>query len=257
MNDVLRALVVDDEAPARRALERMLRELPGVDVVGSAANGLQALDVLDATGADLLLLDIEMPVLAGMELAARLYPAVTPAVIFVTAYPQHATRAFDVQAADYLLKPVDPQRLAQAIDKARTQLHTHSGEQRIAALETALQALRSEARTPDIEQVWVELGTGRLRLALDQIEWFAADGDYVQAHTAERGYLMRDALNRLEAALPASRFVRVHRSTIVNLAAVTRVTTAANGQLVLTTRSGATLQVGRRARARVRGILHS
>ncbi len=255
MNDVLRALIVDDEAPARRALERMLRELSGVDVVGHAANGLQALDALDVTGADLLLLDIEMPVLAGMELAARLYPAVTPAVVFVTAWPQHATRAFDVQAADYLLKPVDPQRLAQAVDKARMQLRTRSGEQRVKALEAALRALRSEARCADIAQVWVELGTGRLRLALEQIEWFAADGDYVQAHTAERGYLMRDALNRLEATLPASRFVRVHRSTIVNLDAVTRVATATNGQLVLTTRSGATLQVGRRARARVRATL--
>jgi two-component system LytT family response regulator len=257
MTPALRALVVDDEAPARRALERMLRELPSVDVVGHAANGLQALDALASTDVDLLLLDIEMPVLAGMELATRLHPAVSPAVVFVTAWPQYASRAFDVHATDYLLKPVDPERLAQAIERARMQLHAHSAAQRIAALEAALQALHAGARTADPGQVWVELGSGRLRLALDQIEWFAADGDYVQAHTAERGYLMRDALNRLEASLPASRFVRVHRSTIVNLAVVTQVSTGANGQLVLTTRSGASLQVGRRARARVRDILRS
>jgi two-component system LytT family response regulator len=255
MNEILRALIVDDEPPARRALERMLREVPAVKVVGSAANGLQALDALAAARADLLFLDIEMPVLAGMELAAHLYPAVTPAVIFVTAYPQYGARAFGVQAADYLLKPVDPLRLAQAVERARTQLRTRSGEQRIATLGAALHSLRAETHASDMQYVWVEVGAGRLRLGLEQIEWFAADGDYVQAHTAVRSYLMRDSLSRLEAMLPASRFVRVHRSSIVNLAAVTRVTRAANGQLLLTTRSGVELPVSRRSRARVRDIL--
>jgi two-component system LytT family response regulator len=101
----------------------------------------------------------------------------------------------------------------------------------------------------------VEHGGSRLRLVLGEIEWFGADGDYVQAHTAERGYLMRGSLNRLEATLPASRFLRVHRSTLVNVDAVVRVA-ARNGQLLLTTRSGTTLKVGRRARSRVRRRLH-
>lgn len=255
MTDTLRALIVDDEAPARRALERMLRELPDVEIAGSVGDGLQALDALAGGGIELVLLDIEMPVLAGMELATRLYPQVSPAVVFVTAWPQHAARAFELQAADYLLKPVDPLRLQQALERARTQLRTRNSDERIAALEAALRTLRAQAQTADIHQVWVEFGSGRLRLALEQIEWFAADGDYVQAHTAERGYLMRDSLNRLEAALSPSRFVRAHRSSLVNLDAVTRVTSTANGQLVLTTRSGANVPVGRRVRAKVRGML--
>lgn len=257
MSDTLRVLIIDDEPPARHALERMLRVLPDIQVVGSVGNGLEALDMLATTGAEVLLLDIEMPILAGMELAARLCPRVSPAVIFVTAWPQYAARAFEVQAADYLLKPVEPRRLAQAITHARRQLRTRDDRQRMDSLEAALRALRTQAASPVSRHVWVEVGRGRLRLALDDIEWFAADGDYVQAHTAERGYLMRDTLNRLQTWLPASRFVRVHRSRIVNLDAVMRVSTATNGHLILTTRSGGIVRVGRRARTHVRGMLGS
>ncbi len=257
MNGALRALIVDDEAPARRALQRMLQELPEVDIVGTATNGLQALDVLASVDVDVLLLDIEMPVMAGIELATRLCPAVAPAVIFVTAYPHYATRAFDVQAADYLLKPVAPERLAQAIERVRVQQRSRNSEQRIAALEDALQAVHAQACGNPVEHIWVEFGSGRLRLALAQVEWFSADGDYVQAHTAERGYLMRDRMGRLESALSRSRFVRVHRSTLVNIDAVARVASGPNGQLLLTTHSGTELQVGRRARKTIRDVLGS
>jgi DNA-binding LytR/AlgR family response regulator len=255
MTSPLHVLVVDDEAPARRALARMLQECPEVAVAGFAGNGLEALDVLARTHVDVVLLDIEMPQLAGIELVARLLPTPAPAVVFVTAWPQYAVRAFEMQAADYLLKPVRPERLLQALARARAQLTESTAAQRIAALEASVSALRERVAAEDVGQVWVEWGSGRLRLQLDDIEWFAADGDYVQAHTAERGYLMRDSLHHLETTLPATRFLRVHRSALVNLAAIARVANAANGQLLLTTRSGAAITVGRRARARVRDIL--
>ncbi|MDO1529647.1 LytTR family DNA-binding domain-containing protein [Fulvimonas sp. R45] len=251
----LRVLIVDDEPPARLALERLLRALPAVEVVGSVGDGLEALRRLAVTDADLLLLDIEMPVLAGIELATRLHPAVTPVVVFVTAYPRYASRAFDVQAADYLLKPVAPARLALALERARARLAACNAGQRIAALEAALHALRASPAAAQPTHVWVEFGRGRKRLALNEIEWFAADGDYVQAHVTERSYLMRDSLNHLEAVLSAARFLRIHRSTLVNLDAVDRVGTAANGQLLLAMRNGGTLPVGRRSRGRVRGVL--
>lgn len=255
MTAPLRVLVVDDETPAQRVLARMLQAAPGVEVAGVASDGIDALEVLAHRHIDVMLLDIEMPRLAGIELATRLSPTPAPAVVFVTAWPQYAVRAFELQVADYLLKPVRPERLAQALERARAQLAADTAAQRIGALEASLQALRERVPADGGGPVWVEWGTGRLRLSLDDIEWFAADGDYVQAHTAERGYLMRDALNRLETSLPAGSFVRVHRSTLVNLAAVARVGNAPNGQLLLTTRSGATLAVGRRARTRVKGIL--
>lgn len=245
MDESLRALIVDDEPPARKALIRLLQDIPQVDVIGTASNGIEALELLAQESVDLLFLDIEMPMLAGMELAARLQPMATPAVVFVTAWPQYAVDAFDVDAADYLLKPTDPDRLAAAVERARQ--HRVRLE-----LDTSVKILR--ARQPESEgpdHVWVEHGSSRLRLALDDIEWFAADGDYVQAHTAERGYLMHGSLSGLEATLPETRFLRVHRSTLVNVEAVTRVNSC-NGRLQLITQSGATLAVGRRARSRVR-----
>ncbi|MDE2053461.1 MAG: response regulator transcription factor [Xanthomonadaceae bacterium] len=245
MNEPLRALIVDDEPPARQALLRLLRDSPEVAVAGIASDGLEALEVLARETIDLLFLDIEMPALAGLELATRLQPAASPVVVFVTAWPQYAVAAFDVDAADYLLKPVDPARLAAAVARARQRLARPE-------LDASLRVLR--ARQPAQHQpdhVWVEQGATRLRLPLDNIEWFAADGDYVQAHTATRSYLMHGSLNQLESALHAARVLRIHRSTLINVDAVTRVTSV-NGQLLLATRSGATLQVGRRARARVK-----
>jgi DNA-binding LytR/AlgR family response regulator len=248
MNGSLRALIVDDEPPARRVLTRLLAGIPGIEVAGTAANGMEALAALARGDIDVLFLDIEMPVLAGMELATRLHPAPTPAVIFVTAWPQYAVAAFDVDAADYVLKPVDPVRLAAAVARARERLTKQE-------LDASLRVLRSRQPAENLlDHVWVELGGARLRLSLADIEWFAADGDYVCAHTAERGYLMHASLNALESTLPTARFLRIHRSTIVKVEAVSRVVSN-NGQLSLITCSGATLHVGRRARRRVRQSL--
>jgi DNA-binding LytR/AlgR family response regulator len=248
MNGSLRALIVDDEPPARRVLTRLLAAIPGIEVAGTAANGMEALAALADGDIDVLFLDIEMPALAGMDLASRLHPTPTPAVIFVTAWPQYAVAAFDVDAADYLLKPVDPARLTAAVARARQRLGKP-------ALDASLRVLRARQPAQNLsDHVWVELGGARLRLSLSDIEWFAADGDYVCAHTAERGYLMRASLNALESTLPAARFLRIHRSTIINVDAVTRVVSN-SGHLSLITCSGATLQVGRRARRRVRHSL--
>jgi two-component system LytT family response regulator len=248
MNRTLRALIVDDEPPARRVLARLLAALPGLEVVGTAANGMEALAALAHGDIDVLFLDIEMPALAGMELASRLHPTPTPAVIFVTAWPQYAVAAFDVDAADYLLKPVDPARLAIAVARARERLTKQE-------LDDSLGILRARQPAENLpDHVWVEFGGARLRLPLADIEWFAADGDYVCAHTAERGYLMHASLNALEGTLPSARFIRIHRSTIIKVDAVSRVVSN-NGQLSLITYSGTTLHVGRRARRRVRQSL--
>lgn len=251
MNEPLRALIVDDEPPARRVLTRLLAEIPGIQVMGAAANGMEALAALAHEDIDVLFLDIEMPGLAGMELAARLHPAPTPAVIFVTAWPQYAVAAFDVDAADYLLKPVDPLRLQHAIERARSRIAMDDSAQRTSSLEASLQTLRERQPNPASSYIWVELGRGRQRLELDDVEWFAADGDYVQVHTVTRSYLMHGSLNQLEGTLPPARFLRIHRSKLINVDAVSCVAPS-NGRLLLTTRSGTVLQVGRRARARVK-----
>lgn len=244
----LRTLIVDDELPARRVLAHLLRESQDVQLVGVASNGLQALEVLAREPIDLLFLDIEMPAFGGLQLATRLQPAISPAIVFVTAWPQYAVTAFEVGAVDYLLKPVDRERLATTIARARRRL-SESEPDAIMQVRVAPSEASAE---PD--HVWVEHGTARLRLPLADIEWFAANGDYVMAHTADRSYLMRGSLNELETTLPPSRFLRVHRSTLVNLDAVVRVASV-DGRLLLTTRAGATLKVGRRVQRRVRQTL--
>lgn len=255
MSDALRTLIVDDEPLARRALRRLLEGCEGVQVVGEATDGVEALGMLATHRAQLLLLDIEMPRLAGLALAARLDPVCAPVVVFVTAYPQHALRAFDVAPADYLLKPVDPARLMLAIERAQQQLRGRGQGDRdvLGGLLRAMPAKQSAAAS--IDHVWVSYGSSRLRLALREVEWFGADGDYVQAHTAARSYLMRGPLGELEAQLPADTFVRIHRSTVVNVAAVAMISTGRNGTVMLTTHGGACLAVGRRVRARVRRML--
>lgn len=251
MKQSLRALIVDDEPPARGVLTHLLAGIPDIEVVGTAANGLEALAVLAHGDIDVLFLDIEMPALAGIELATRLQPTPTPAVIFVTAWPQYAVVAFDVDAADYLLKPVDPLRLQHAVQRARSRITIFDSAQRNSSLQASLQTLRARQPTSAPSYIWVEAGRVRQRLTLDDVEWFAADGDYVQVHTMTRSYLMHESLSQLESTLPTARFLRIHRSTLVNVDAVTHVIPG-NGQLLLTTRSGAILQVGRRARSRVR-----
>lgn len=251
MNVPLRALIVDDEPPARGVLMRLLAEIPDIHVAGTAANGMEALAALAHDHIDVLFLDIEMPVLAGMELATRLHPTPTPAIIFVTAWPQYAVAAFDVDAADYLLKPVDPKRLLQAVERARSRTSPFDSAQHTTSLKSSLQTLRALPSPPAPSHIWVDVGQGRQQLPLDDVEWFAAAGDYVEVHTVARCYLMHGSLNHFENTLSPGQFLRIHRSTLINVDAVTRVVSR-NGQLLLTTRSGTVLRVGRRARAHVR-----
>ena len=249
----MRVLLVDDEPPARRAMAHMLATMPGIEVVGEAGDGLEALDVLADRDVDLVLLDIQMPVLAGLELAARLSPRASPAIVFVTAWAEHAVRAFELGSADYLLKPVAPERLAQAIERARAQLASQDAARRIATLEATLRAFRDAPTSPHPTHLWADTGVRRLRLPVNDIEWFGGDGDYVQAHVQGRAYLLRERLRDLEQRLPRQ-FLRIHRSTIANLDAV-EAAIRDKGQLTLLMKSGERLSVGRRVRARVHDVL--
>ena len=249
----MRVLLVDDEPPARRAMAHMLKTIPDVEVVGEAGDGLEALEVLADREVDIVLLDIQMPVLAGLELASRLSPRASPAVVFVTAWAEHAVRAFELGSADYLLKPVAPERLAQAIERARAQLASEAASRRIATLEATLRALRQEPPARSVTHLWADTGVRRMRLAVNDIDWFGGDGDYVQAHVQGREYLLKERLRELEQRLPQC-FLRIHRSTIANLDAVDAAIRD-KGQLTLLMKSGERLSVGRRVRARVSDAL--
>ena len=194
---MIRARVVDDEAPARSELRYLLDGLP-VEVVGEADNAVTALAL--ARDADVVFLDVQMPGLTGVEAAALVRDRTDPpAIVFVTAHAEYAVDAFAVEAFDYLLKPVDPDRLARVIER--------------------LQERTSENAVP-VEKIAVVSGSATELLDYDEVHYVQADGDYSRVHTYDRSYLCTTSLGDLEERLPAARFARVHRSHLVNLAKV-------------------------------------
>jgi two-component system, LytTR family, response regulator len=200
---VIAALIVDDEAPARDELRYLLAAHPDVEVVGEASGPQAALDQLREAKPDVVFLDVEMPGASGLSLAPLVRErAAPPAVVFVTAHAEYAVDAFAVEAFDYLLKPVDPERLARVLERLRE---------------------RSAESVAPVEKIAVVGGGGtEVLLDPDQIHYVQADGDYCRIHTYDRSYLCTSSLGALEERL-GPRFVRVHRSHLVNLAKVTGV----------------------------------
>jgi DNA-binding LytR/AlgR family response regulator len=209
---VIRALLVDDEAPARSELRYLLAAHPEVEVVGEAASAAEALKLASVVPYDVVFLDVEMPGLSGLE-AARLVAGRRgrPQLVFVTAHEQYAVDAFAVEALDYLLKPVEPERLAQVVRR--------------------LSGARRPAAAP-VEKIPVVSGGQTVLLDWDDVHYARADGDYSRIHTYDRSYLCTQSLRQLEGALPG-RFARIHRSYLVNLAKVAAVKRAGPDRLRL------------------------
>lgn len=200
----LRILIADDEAPARRQLQRVLTTLPGMELVGEAGDGLAALHLAASLQPDVLLLDIQMPLMGGLDVAANL-SAPAPLVVFITAYDEHAVRAFELAAVDYLLKPWDAERLLRALERARARL------------------LRGEPpptappRIGPLQRLVVPGNDGLHVVAIDTVRCIAAQDNYVTLCTGERDWLLREPLGTLIGRLQNPEIVRVHRSHAVNL----------------------------------------
>ncbi len=243
---VLRVLIVDDEALARQVLRELLQALPDVTVLGECANGFEAVKAIAEQGPDLVLLDVQMPKLDGfevLELAGRQTP-----VVFVTAYDEFAVRAFEVHAIDYLLKPVSAERVAEAVARARDRLGR--GEALPAG---ALQAVRP-ARQP-AERILVRDGTRVHIIDVDDLDFVQARDDYVGFHSGGREYLKEQPLAEVETQLDATRFVRIHRSFIVNLDRVSRVEPLTRDSRVVILKDGRRLPVSRTGFQRLTGLL--
>ena len=210
----IRTLIVDDEAPARGELRYLLAAHPEVEIVGEAANAGEALALAERVRYDVVFLDIELPGLTGLE-AARLIldRRERPAVVFVTAHERYALHAFAVEAFDYLVKPVDPERLARVVERMA-------------------QERRREA--PPVEKIpVVSAGGAKTLVDYEAVYWIEADGDYSRVHTYDRSYLSTSSLRELDELLPANRFSRIHRGHLVNLAKVAAVRRAAPDRLRL------------------------
>ena len=240
----LRVLVVDDEAPARAKVKRLLAEDARFQLAGEASDGHEALSLVEAMRPDLLVLDIQMPGLTGFEVLEALGPEACPKVVFSTAYDAFALKAFDAHAVDYLLKPYDAERFGKALDKAHAQLAgARSDAERLEALLSGVARARSAERP--LERLVVKVGEAWVPLRLDTVLRLSAEDKYVRLHTQTGEHLVRQSLRVLEGRLDPARFVRVHRGDIVNLDAVARLEPWTHGDGILVLKDGGTVVLSR------------
>jgi len=239
---VLRAILIDDEPPAIRRLTRALAQVPGVELVGATSSAREAVGLIGAERPDVIFLDIAMPGLTGFEVLEQLPPDAHPAVIFVTAYDAHAVQAFDIAAADYLLKPFAQARLEESVGRARLWLEARPGR---------------DAKPPPIDSLWVHRRRTFARIWLDDVEWIEGHGDYAQVHAGATAGLARTTLKALEEQLDPAQFVRIHRSAICRRSAIVSLHRKPTGAVSVLLASGAEAPVGRRYMRNLKALLHA
>ncbi|HUX68330.1 MAG TPA: LytTR family DNA-binding domain-containing protein [Terriglobales bacterium] len=243
----VRALVVDDEAPARRKLVRMLAAAGGVEVVAQAGDGPAALAALHAAQPELVFLDVQMPGMSGLEVAEQMAAAASPApIVFVTAHDEHALRAFELHACGYLLKPYDQRRLAAVLGHALAQVRQRRGL--APELLAALAELRARARWP--ARLLVEVGGRALLVEVAQLDRVQAARNYVELHLGGRTLLARGTLEAVAAQLDPAAFVRLSRSELVRIGAIAELRRLPHGEQRVRLRGGAELTWTRRYQQR-------
>jgi len=233
----MRLLLVDDEPAALERLTALLTQVPDIEVVGVARNGTEAAEAIETLRPDLVLLDIQMPGRSGLAVAGSLPLEDRPEIVFVTAFELYAADAFEVEAADYLLKPVRFDRLRQAIERARRR-------QALRAAAARADVAPADPADEDPDGFWVQVRTGYVRVPLAEIDWIEAAKDYVLLHTATRSHIHRATMNALERKLPASELIRVHRSAFVRPTRVKEVQRLGKGLISLVLEDGVNVAVG-------------
>lgn len=255
---MIRVFLCDDEPLALGRLSNMLTRLDDIEIVGTAGDGQSALDAIEATQPDAVLLDIEMPSLDGFDVIEELARRgmATPLIVFVTAYPQFAAHAFDTGAIDFLTKPVRLGRLETAVERVRRAMADREARDRLAELALQVQTLREE-RGQDFHignYLWVQRRGETVRLDLDLVDWVHAEGEYVRLHIGDASYLHREPISVLLTRLDARRFIRIHRSFIVNHERIQAVRRRATGGYKLVV-GDQELPVGRSYRAKLHQII--
>jgi two-component system LytT family response regulator len=265
----IRTIIVDDEPLARRGLELRLKDAADVQVVAQCANGREALAAIAEMAPDLMFLDIQMPGISGIDVVKQVPQESMPMVVFVTAFDRFAIDAFESHALDYLLKPVDDERLARALDRVRAQWQQRQAlaqrEQLMALLADltgqgeiepeALAAAAGRAVRRYATMLPIRSGRETLRLDVATIDWIDAAGDYMCLHAAGQTHVLRATMKELEDMLDPAVFQRVHRSTIVNLARVRSLRPHVNGECFLRLQSGQEIKLSRSFRDKVEMLL--
>jgi two-component system LytT family response regulator len=244
MNQKIRTLVADDEPIARARVVSLLKGEADIEVVRECATGEEARAAIEQERLDLLFLDIQMPEVSGMELARTIRANGMPAVVFVTAYDQYALRAFEVHALDYLLKPFSSDRFRAALGHAREHLAKRRASPEPAAASSSGTA--RDAQTAGRRSRLMVKSGGRIHFVRTaDIDWCEAAGNYVRMHVGQQEYLVRDTMGHLESQLDGQQFMRIHRSTIVNVDRIQEMQSSFNGEYVVLLRSGTRLTLSR------------
>jgi two-component system LytT family response regulator len=250
----IRTLIVDDETLAREKIRMLLGRDPDVEVVGEAANGQDAIALVEDTSPELMFLDVQMPGIDGFGVLEAIGARRVPAVVFVTAYDQHALKAFEVHALDYLLKPFAQKRFRETLERVKDYLRTRRDDGLGKQLMALLSDIGAEKHHPG--RFVVKTGGKVFFLKADDIDWVEASGNYVNLHTKGEAHLLRETMNSIEARLDPQRFVRIHRSTIVNIDRIKELSPLFHGDHVVTLLNGTRLTLSRSYRDRLSKIMH-
>jgi two-component system, LytTR family, response regulator len=246
----LKVLIVDDEPLAREGIKLMLgRDSQAIE----ARNGREAVAKIRDEKPDLVLLDVQMPRMDGFAVIEAVGADKMPAVIFVTAHDRYAIRAFEISAVDYLLKPVMPERFRIAFERAGNRVRTAAPDESTRQLATVLDAIANPRRY--LSRLAIRSGDGTIFVAIDEVEWIEAAQNYVRVHARAGTYLIHVSMNTIETSLDPERFVRIHRSYIINLRQIKQLWTLVHGQYVLELVSGERLQSGRTYGEKIRTML--
>jgi two-component system LytT family response regulator len=246
----IRALIADDEALARRRLRQFIAEVPDLEVVGECEDGRRAVTLIRSAAPDLLFLDVQMPLLDGFGVIREVGAGSVPAVVFVTAFDQFALRAFEAHALDYLLKPFGRERFMQAVVRARRLIGDASVRARLDALVGGL------SERPRYATRFAVKARGRTVVLLtDEIDWVGAADNYLELHAGANSYVVRETLGQLQSKLDPQKFVRIHRSTLVNVERVRELHPLFAGDQFVLLQDGTKLQVSRTHRRRLLALL--
>ena len=253
MVSTLRLLIVDDEPLIRLGIRRAIASLEGFDIAGECGTGDEAVDAIQTQAPDLVVLDVQMPGCTGLDVVRRIGAARMPPVVFLTAFDEYAVQAFEVNAVDYVLKPFDPERLQQAVERARSRIVL----QREGGLAERLAALLAVRGERPLDRLVVRNGERFEFVPIDAIDWIEAANNYVQLHCGTKHHLLGETMTNLERRLDSRRFLRVHRSRMVNTSRVVAVHVLMGGTYELELRDGTRLTSGRQYREAVQQLIRT
>lgn len=253
MTAKIKTLIIDDEPLARRNLRLLLEKDPQIEILEECRNGREAVKAINALSPDLIFLDIQMPEMDGFDVLARVGPERIQAIIFVTAFDQYALKAFDVHALDYLLKPYDDERFAHALNRAKSQIEAREIDRlskRLLALLEERDSERKGARQQQnyLTRVMIKVSGRVTLLKVDEIDFIEADGNYAKLHVGRKAHLLREKMHDLEGRLDPAKFVRIHRSVIVNLDRIKEMHPHFNGDYIVVLEDGRKLRLSRTRR---------